>query len=304
MLQQSLGRIWHPFKGNPRPLASTFYNYGVSVRTWPQTNLAFISTRQFSFSFLLLTTTQDKLMHLGTHWALLVCRGQNLSHKGTACGKDWELSKFSSHKSSNLSHSILQLIDSLLPPLLLYCMLILWLSWETYLFWTSTEKLLSHPFLSLQSIASLPLFLDLMEFLGNSFFSSSFFKQTWAPSPKRTAAKLHRAWIRHVQSLEEGKTVVHCPLMTAFHMYLSHNQCSLSLAMKSGCRSWIWRVGRGVVVAEENVCGGSRVSCAVLDGCSYRKLRVQDFGWGWARCTYNFSDSKVQEKVNNCFWTI
>lgn len=40
MRQQLLAYTWHPFKGNYRPLASTFYNDGVSVRAWSQTNLA------------------------------------------------------------------------------------------------------------------------------------------------------------------------------------------------------------------------------------------------------------------------
>ena len=152
--------------------------FTVMVFQWepgPKLILIIISARPLSFPFLLLTAIQDKMMRLGTHWALLVCRQQNPSHEGTARGKDWEFSKFSSNKSSNLSHSVLQLHESLLPPVLLYCMLILWLSWETHLYWTSTEQKLGHLLFSLQSIASLPLSLDLMEFLGNCFLAVAFF---------------------------------------------------------------------------------------------------------------------------------
>lgn len=100
------------------------------------------------------------------------------------------------------------------------------------------ERLLGHLFLSLQSIASVPQSLDLMEFLGNWVLAVAFFNRL-EPPHQREQLQNCMGEIRHVQSLEEGKTVVHCPLMTAFSTYLSYNQCSLSVAIKSGCRSCI-----------------------------------------------------------------
>lgn len=189
MLQKLLAHTWHPLKGNYRPFASTFYNDGVSVKTWPQTNLAVISTNPltFPFSLLDLTATQDEMMHHSTHWAVLVYTKQSLHIGGTARGKDWEFSKFSSQKSPNLSHSALQTHESLLP-ILLYCMLILWISWEPYLFWASREYLLGQLFLSLQSITSSPVS-TVEVFFGKPFFSSGF-STDLGPSTKENTFKI------------------------------------------------------------------------------------------------------------------
>lgn len=146
-------------------------------------------------------------------------------------------------------------LRSYYPSILLYCMLILWFSWELYLYWTPTEQLLGQLFLSLQSIASLALALDLMKFLGNCSLSVAFFLTKLEPRHQRE--QLQNCTGVFCMSLEEGKTVVHCPLMTAFHMYLSHNPCCLPLAVKSGCRSWIWRVERGFMVAEGSFWGAA-----------------------------------------------
>lgn len=117
MLQQSLEHTWHPFKGNYRPLASTFTIMVFQWESGPKLILLSSQPDNSASPFCSSSATQDKTMHLGTHWALLVWRGQNPSHEGTAYGKDWEFSKFSSHKSSNLSHSVLQLLEGLLPRL-------------------------------------------------------------------------------------------------------------------------------------------------------------------------------------------
>lgn len=75
MLQQLLAHMWHTLIRSYGYLASTSYNYSVSVKSCPHTNLAFISASSFIFPFLLsrLKTTEDRMMHPGIHWALLTC---------------------------------------------------------------------------------------------------------------------------------------------------------------------------------------------------------------------------------------
>lgn len=52
-------------------------------------------------------------------------------------------------------------------------------------------------------------------------------------------------------------------------------------------------------MADGSLCGGN--SCAVLGGCSYREFRVQDFGLGWVKHSYNFQRARYRKRKIKAF---
>lgn len=146
MLQQLLAHTWHTLIRSYRFRAS-MYNYSVSVKSCPRTNLAFISTSSFIFPFLIprLKTTEDRMMHPGVHWVLLAYTEKNFHLREMHMGK---IENSASPPLINLSQCP-SISWELIPPVLIYCMQILRHSWESYLFQTSTDELLGHLFPSL-----------------------------------------------------------------------------------------------------------------------------------------------------------
>lgn len=79
--------------------------------------------------------------------------------------------------------------------------------------------------------------------------------------------------IRHVQSLEEGKRVVHCPPMTAFHMclvFLPDCKVWLQELFEGLGESWLWLM--------EAFVGITKLCCS--GWMQLQKVRVQQFRLG------------------------
>lgn len=184
-----------------------------------------------------------------TSWALLVCRTENSSHQGTACGKVWEFSKLSSHKSSNIFHSVLQLLEKLLSP---SCFT------ECYScsFLQKFSVLNTYGVSTWSSMASLPLSLDLMELLRKWFLAVASFKRL-VPHHKQNSFKIAWALSDTCNHWEKGKQLCTVPQWLLFTCVYS-----FSLAVKFGRRSWFEGLGEGRLWLMEAFAGVTKLCCS------------------------------------------
>lgn len=203
-------------------------------------------------------------MCLVTSWALLVCRTQNASHEGTACGKVWEFSKFSSHKSSNISHSVLQLLKKLLS---LSCFTVCY----SCRFLEKFSALITYGVPNWSSVASLPLALDLMELLRKWFLAVASFNRLEPHHNTEQLQKLHG----HYQTCAiTGRKENSCALSPSdcfSHVSVLSSWLSVQLAAGIDLKGW--------ERADGSLCGGNKFVLFWVDAAT-ESSGFRTSGWG------------------------